>query len=512
MTHKEKAEAFLKISSQFRLDVLDTEKSHPKSRGLSDLVINDLPGAIGVLKEIDIEALQVVNKQVDGIKRMKADIENTLSNDHRVFLAGCGSTGRLSLVLEVLWRKERTGTRHEDSVVSFMAGGDTALIKSIENFEDYPDFGARQLEELGFSNGDLLIACTEGGETPFVIGATERAAGISSVSPWFLYCNPDEILMGLTERTTNILNNPSVNRINLSAGPMGISGSTRMQASTILMYAVGLALLNSFSDPDITPDINEFVKRVKKTDYGFLAKLIKEESRLYKTGSYIVYSTHDDLGISVLTDTTERSPTFTLDPFENYLNRESKPSLCYLCLPETPDPVSAWRSLLRREPRPLDWEGYAITAGEYLYGFDFSRQGLTKRKEKIGHSALETFDISRQNGKLQFRLKQVTGFADIEGLTLLQQHLLMKMMLNIHSTLVMGKLGRYESNMMTYVTLSNNKLINRAAVYVLNLLERKGVRASYEEVIRALFAEMDKGTGTRSLVLDTVERIRKDEG
>ena len=38
-----------------------------------------------------------------------------------------------------------------------MAGGDTALIKAIENFEDFPDHAVRQLEGLGFT----VPACTQ---------------------------------------------------------------------------------------------------------------------------------------------------------------------------------------------------------------------------------------------------------------------------------------------------------------------------------------------------------------
>ena len=53
-----------------------------------------------------------------------------------------------------------------------MAGGDVAIIASVEDFEDHPEFGAHQLLSLGFADNDLLIACTEGGETPWVIGAT----------------------------------------------------------------------------------------------------------------------------------------------------------------------------------------------------------------------------------------------------------------------------------------------------------------------------------------------------
>ncbi len=507
MNFRSKAEAFLKISSQFKLGKLETEKPHPKTTELSTLVMTDLLKAISILKETDLEALEVVKKQGEEIMKMKADIEKTFNSNHKVFLVGCGSTGRLSLVLETLWRKKRAGTRYENAVISFMAGGDTALIKSIEDFEDYPDYAVRQLEELGFSDGDLLIACTEGGETPFVIGATEKAAEISTVSPYFLYCNPDEILMGLTERTTNILKNPLVNRINLSVGPMALSGSTRMQSSTVLMYAVGLALLGSFNDVDIVMDANKFIKRIKETDYSFLSRYINKESYIYKVGSFLVYTTHEDLGISILTDTTERSPTFTLHPFENYLNKESKPALCYLCLPEYPDSKLAWKGLLNRIPRPLDWKEYPITTESWLYGFDFSKEGLRKRKEKISPSAIEIFDIRRESGKFRFELQGEINFVKIDGLSLLHEHLLLKMMLNILSTLIMGRLGRYESNLMTWVTPSNNKLIDRAVRYVGILLERTGKTATYEDIVYKLYEEMEKEIGTRSLVLETFSRI-----
>ena len=504
MKFREKAASFLKISSQFRLGDLDTEKPHPETTELSSLAKNNLPAAIAILKDIDINALQVINDQKDNISRMKKDIEQTLLNGHRVFLAGCGSTGRLSLVLEVLWRKEKKDTRYENSVISFMAGGDTALIKSIEGFEDYPEYAVKQLKELGFTGGDLLISCTEGGETPYVIGAAESAATISTNQPYFLYCNPDEILDGLTERTTHILRNISVKRINLHAGPMALSGSTRMQASTILMYAVGLALLNAFNDCDIKSDVNRFIDHIRGTDYSFLTSYINKEYLLYQTCYYLVYATYEDLGITILTDTTERSPTFTLHPFENFLYPESEPSLVYLCLPSASDSASAWKILLSRDPRPLDWKEFPVTSRNHLYGFDFSKEGLEKRKQKIKPSGIDIFEISRKSGNLRFELQGEVRSVNIENLSLLNQHLLLKMMLNIHSTLVMGKLGRYESNLMTYVTPGNYKLIDRAARYAGILLERKGISVSYEKIVYALFEEMEKGTGTRSLVLDTV--------
>jgi N-acetylmuramic acid 6-phosphate etherase len=356
----------------------------------------------------------------------------------------------------------------------------------------------------------MLIASTEGGETPFVIGAAEKAAELSDESPWFLYCNPDEQLIGLTERTNRILKHSGVRRMNLSTGPMALSGSTRMQASTVLMYAAGLALLNVFEEVDIKKDVACLCSRLANTVPGFLPGFIEKEAGYYMQGDYLVYETHDDLGICVLTDTTERSPTFSLRIYENFRNSDPEPSLVYLCLPDTADAETAWKQLLGRDPRPLNWKEFPITTTGHLRGFDFSKELLHKRKKLIAGAGLHSFRIRREKGSLVFSLGGLEHQFEIRGWSLLHQHLVLKMILNTHSTLVMGKLGRYESNLMTYVRPSNNKLIDRSARYVMILLERSGIRLSYEEVIYRMFEllpeEGDPAQGspdTEAIVLKT---------
>ena len=77
----------------------------------------------------------------------------------RVFLTGCGATGRLAILLEAAWRTfwqelraswpslHATLPNREDTFVSVMAGGDHALIRSVEGFEDSTDLGRHQLKE-----------------------------------------------------------------------------------------------------------------------------------------------------------------------------------------------------------------------------------------------------------------------------------------------------------------------------------------------------------------------------
>jgi len=170
-----KAEYFLSISSHFRLGTLVTESANPHTADLSSLAVNDLKKAILRLKDLDTNTLSVLNDSLPGISLLKNAISETFRDGKDVYFCGCGSTGRLSLTIETIWRQVQKDKPMENRVFSFMSGGDVALIRSIENFEDYTEFGARQLVEAGFKDGDLLVGITEGGETPIVIGAVEEA-------------------------------------------------------------------------------------------------------------------------------------------------------------------------------------------------------------------------------------------------------------------------------------------------------------------------------------------------
>ena len=190
-TPEEKSKSFLECKKDFQLGRLMTEASHPKTRELSHWCKSDLKKAVQVLKEVDLDALGLLAERGGRLADLQRDIRQTLDGGGKIYLSGCGATGRLSLTLEFLWRSLLPrGSDSADRVCSFMAGGDLALIRSIESFEDHFDFGARQLVELGFSENDLLIGVTEGGETSFVIGSVNEASGVSKHRPYFLYCNP----------------------------------------------------------------------------------------------------------------------------------------------------------------------------------------------------------------------------------------------------------------------------------------------------------------------------------
>ena len=120
----------------------------------------------------------------------------------------------------------------EDRAFSVMAGGDFALIKAVEGFEDFTAFGRKQIGDLGVAARDVVFAITEGGETSFVIGTAWKGVE-TGAKVYFVYNNPDDILCAHVERSREVIQDPRIEKINLTTGPMAITGSTRMQATTI---------------------------------------------------------------------------------------------------------------------------------------------------------------------------------------------------------------------------------------------------------------------------------------
>ncbi len=504
---KEDADAFLAIAHEFKLGSLPTESPNSKTKKLSSWSKNQIESAFEAFKSVDSDMLKVLLSKSEDLAQLKLSIVDTLKNNGRIFLCGCGATGRLSLAIETLWRMEKAKDLNlQERVISFMAGGDVALIHSIEKFEDFPEFGARQLRENNFKDNDLLIATTEGGETPWVIGATICASQISKRKPYFIYCNPDDVLSSVATRSKNIINDSNILKINLTVGPMALTGSTRLQASTVLMAFVGFALF--YSDKS-NEELLKNIEKLKNYQHGFDYAQIKEltiaEADHYKNGGTILYDTISRWAISILTDTTERSPTFSLYSFENQHDENKSPSLVYLYMNEEKSASEAWVSLLKRKPRTFVWpEVTALTGPKRIEGFQFHKELYDLRKKYL--SKPDTIFSITGNDQLNLSFKGIDRNIDLSSLDFLSQHLMLKMILNAHSTIIMGRLGRYEGNLMTWVRPSNFKLIDRAVRYASFLLAEKGINVSYEKLVRDCYELKDQISRNDPIVLKIVEK------
>ncbi|MCZ6673030.1 MAG: hypothetical protein O7C75_08830, partial [Verrucomicrobia bacterium] len=337
----------------------------------------------------------------------------------------------------------------------------------------------------------------------------EAAAQRSDKKPWFLYCNPRAQLLKEIERSSRVLKNSAIKCLSLFVGSMGLSGSTRMQASTVLMASVGWAIQYGENQETIKRRLQQFRQTWEDLSLFPLGKFTEKEAVCYQKSEYVIYNTKS-FGVTVLTDTTERAPTFALSPFENVSNPADPPGWCYLSVPSAANSEIAWHHILKRKPRCLEWKEIKSFVGlEYLNGFTIGQNCLAERTRKTKAATQHLFDIEVVDQGFQFNFEEHNWRIRAPELTFFEHNLLLKLVLNIHSTLVMGILGRFESNLMTYVKPSNFKLIDRSIRYVQQLSTLEGnAEPDYSLVAETLFALKETLPPDEPIVLRVLEALK----
>ena len=551
---------FLKISDQFQLGALITESSHPVTANLSEVAKQDIRASLGLLFNVDADVLRKYSEFVESNRAIsiKDVVVRALKSGGKLFFTGCGSTGRLSIQLVSIWRdfwqqQRARGLRNSPSTEDFenrafpvMAGGDFALIKAVEGFEDFTAFGKKQLEDLLVSDRDVVFAITEGGETSFVIGTAWKGVEVGA-KVYFVYNNPDDILCRHVQRSREVIEDPRIEKINLTTGPMAITGSTRMQATTIQLAVLLTILEMALRDlmEEIDPS-GPFALSSNSVPQDFLHHLtdlhatLKSDPLLAQLADFTrleesIYRNHhktnyfaDHFAIDVLTDTTERSPTYCTPPFRKFDDKTAAESWAYLFTPCAGTDL-AWQRLLKRKPNCIEWNQEQV---QVLVGLE-KLERTYEIVRKIGLVELMRYKIGVEG--LPFRplaggdcaagilaepemssLISVDGFHRVQleaarkagaqiGLIYIGSdssivefshfvqewdpncltvalnvprtdflldgvtRLGVKMLLNALSTCTMVRLGRVMGNYMIWVVASNLKLIDRATRYIQKL-------------------------------------------
>lgn len=522
---------FLATGTQFRLGSLVTESMNPSTTDLSQACQTDLPRAVDMFRSVELDALETLNNTERIQHDLVLSIERCLAQKRKVFMCGCGATGRLALVLESIWRQSPL-EGHVESVIAFTAGGDYALVRSLGVFEDQPHLGAKHLLDLGFQEGDMLIAITEGGETPFVLGALEQATKSSRSDSWLFFCNPSDLLRKLVERSRLAMENPGVRWHAFETEPMALAGSTRLQASSVLMAFVGACLREVATGNKATSILSELQDRVSQIDPQVFIPLIEIESEAHLKNEFTLHRSRS-AAMPVLTDTTERAPTFSLAPFESSLDEAKNSSRTYLEIPRAPSSSDAWRHLLRRNPRPfLAPDGFRAPPVDLtnILAFNFS-EGVVERRKQAGVQTSTVLDI--EFGDYDGTTAEPTlFFRAVNARSRFETHVpasrdplirqsQMKYALNLQSTLTMGRIGRFHGNLMTFVRPTNNKLIDRALRTVRTLvfenarvsknqsLENLALSNDDEPFLNAIFQALDEVAADQPVALKAVEILTR---
>ena len=311
ITSKAQARAFIENETQFHLGFLPTEQSNPQTRDLDKEFARSTVDGIANLQLVDRNVLEMARKVLKSAEfaKLTATGIETLKNGRKIVFSGCGATGRLSILLEGMWRetaeKYAPLNAYADQIFSIMTGGDYALVRSVEFFEDYLEFGREQLRALDIGKDDMIVAITEGGETSSVLGTLEEAVN-RGAKGFLLFNNPAELLARHIERSARAIRDERVTVLDLHCGPMGLAGSTRMQATSSEQLIAGAALehiaaeLMGTSAPDIAADFARLLEELESpASRKAMGDYIDFEAELYRQKGRVTYCAphefHQDL-------------------------------------------------------------------------------------------------------------------------------------------------------------------------------------------------------------------------
>jgi N-acetylmuramic acid 6-phosphate etherase len=330
--------------------------------------------------------------------------------------------------------------------------------------------------------------------------------------------------------------------------------------------------------PAVAP--GEFVRKLSELQgelnspamRGQLARVVALEEAVYRSGHKNNYFA-DSFGIDVLTDTTERSPTYCTPPFRKFDDAGATESWAFLFLPYATTP-RAWERIIKRPPRCVEWSeaevlelvGAEKASRTYeivrkispaeLMRFKVGLDGLEYRRLGPGDSAVgivseaekgsllspsgfhrEQLESARRAGarigviflggaesvrEVREFLGQWQPECEAVLVTVPKTDLLLdgvtraglKMLLNTLSTCTMVRLGRVMGNYMIWVVPSNLKLIDRSTRYIQRLtgIDYQAANRLLFEVIEYVEPRMKADRAYPPVVAMAVTRVRHGLG
>jgi N-acetylmuramic acid 6-phosphate etherase len=212
-----------------------TEQHNPRSQNLEKMAAHELVQLFVGEEKFVQDALRTATAD---LARAIETVTESLRNGGRLFYVGAGSSGRIG----VLDASEIPPTFGAPThlVQGVIAGGVTALHRSVEGAEDEASAGAFALDERGVKPADVVIGITASGRTPFVRSALARAKSLGARTI-LLTCNP-AVAGGVDAGQPRSA--PAATDfdllITLPVGPEILAGSTRLKAGTATKVALNM--------------------------------------------------------------------------------------------------------------------------------------------------------------------------------------------------------------------------------------------------------------------------------
>ncbi|MFC2165711.1 hypothetical protein ACFLT2_12055 [Acidobacteriota bacterium] len=507
---------FVNTKRQFQLHELLTEQRHPQTWNLSSSIKKSVEEGLKQIFSVDediSQKLSQLGQDLSVLERAAKAVSRAIEDGRKIFIYGCGATGRLAKQMEsALWRpfwnriqesphwdKLKTSIPEDiqDCLIGEMTGGDRALISALEGFEDLQLVGKLQLLDRGVKAGDVVIGITEGGETSSVIGAvlaaleqygelSQEAVVHAKDHLYFMYNNPDDRLASF-ERSYSVIKNPAISKINLTTGPQALAGSTRMQATTsetfimglIIEEGIGNVLKKSLSSDELEPlgftgkpSLKERLfsfKHILETllsQREYIAKFTALETETYANNRKTTYFAKKAL-ITVFTDCTERSPTFHLHPLDTIHEKERKSWIQVWT--EGKNYKEAWQNFLGRNFKGLEGNFYQPHFTNQIDD-NYLKQAALKSLSVAGQDQEQLYDFSFSDKNISTRGPQE---GDLGVVVCVEEEI--------------GELGNSQSSFHRFIRLFKDK---GARVALLLVGDIRGL--DLEEIITRLLLDKER--------------------
>ncbi len=192
-----------------------TEQRNPDTLGIDCKTTLEI---VDIINAEDASVFTAVHREREPIAKAANMIVDVFKEGGRLIYVGAGTSGRLG-ILDAAECPPTYGTDPK-MIIGIIAGGKNAVFQSAEGAEDFPENGAKDIQQAEVNHRDVVMGITSGGTTPYVMGALFEAKK-RNAKTIFLCCNRETMPIF----DVDIIIRPIV-------GPEAITGSTRMKAGT----------------------------------------------------------------------------------------------------------------------------------------------------------------------------------------------------------------------------------------------------------------------------------------
>ncbi|HEY5463030.1 MAG TPA: N-acetylmuramic acid 6-phosphate etherase [Hanamia sp.] len=196
--------AFIKVTEQ------PSEYRHLEKMTIKEIITN--------INKEDFVVADAVKKALPQIEKLITAVSQKMIEGGRLFYIGAGTSGRLG-ILDASECVPTYGVP-KGLVVGVIAGGEKAIVDSIENAEDDTSQGWKDLQSYNITEADVIVGIASSGTTPYVISALERCKE-NNIVTGSIACNPESPISSVADFPVEVI-----------VGPEFITGSTRMKSGT----------------------------------------------------------------------------------------------------------------------------------------------------------------------------------------------------------------------------------------------------------------------------------------